>query len=109
MKKVLRLKSNEEIAKLVKLRNTVGNKYFIIYVKDSDTTKVAISVSKKIGNAVVRNYQKRVVREIVSKRFKYLKNKTILIVIKNACLEIDFNQKEKMLDNLLMKVKKWTN
>lgn len=106
MKKILRLKSNKEIAELVKNRNTVGNKYYIIYVKDSDNTKVAISVSKKLGNAVTRNYLKRVVREIVSKHLKFITNKNILIVVKNSCLDIDFTEKEKMLEKLLLKVKK---
>lgn len=106
MKKILRLKSNKEISKLVKIRNTVGNKYYVIYTIDSDSTKIAISVSKKIGNAVTRNYQKRVVREIVSKRLNYIRNKNILIVVKTSCLDISFTEKEKVLENLLMKVKK---
>lgn len=106
MKKNLRLKSNKEIAELVKLRNTIGNKYYIIYIKNSENTKVAISVSKKVGNAVTRNYQKRVVREIVSKSMKFITNKNILIVVKNSCLDISFNEKKQMLEKLLMKVNK---
>ena len=106
MKKNLRLKSNVEIAKLVKLKNTIGDRYYIIYIKDSEDTKVAISISKKIGNAVVRNYQKRVVREIVSKRLNLITNKNILIVIKKTCLDINYHEKEKMLEKLLIKVNK---
>ena len=106
MKKKLRLKSNREIAELVKLRNTVGNRYYIIYIKDSDKTKVAISVSKKLGNAVTRNYQKRVVREIVSNSMQYITNKNVLIVVKNSCLDISFDEKKQMLEKLLMKVNK---
>ena len=105
MKKKLILKSNIEIANLVKMKQTIGNKYYIIYMNDSVSTKVAISVSKKIGNAVVRNYSKRVVREIVSKNLSYIQNKTILIVVKKSFLDITFDEKRKTLEKLLMKVK----
>ena len=109
MKKKLILKSNIEIANLVKMKQTIGNKYYIIYMNDSESTKIAISVSKKIGNAVVRNYSKRVVREIVSKNLSYIQNKTILIVVKKSFLEITFDEKRKTLEKLLMKVKIWVN
>ena len=54
----------------------------------------------------MRNYQKRVVREIVSKRLNLITNKNILIVIKKTCLDINYHEKEKMLEKLLIKVNK---
>lgn len=106
MKKRFRLKKNQDIEKLVKLKKSVGNRCYIIYYNKSEDTKIAISVSKKVGNAVVRNYQKRVVREIVSKKLNYLSNKHVLIVIKKNCLDTTFKEKETMLKSLLSKVRK---
>lgn len=104
MKKKFCLKKNKDIEKLVKLKKSVGNRYYIVYYNKSSETKVAISVSKKVGNAVVRNYQKRVVREIVSKDFDKVQNKHILIVVKKNCLDLNFSEKEQMLKILLKKV-----
>jgi len=112
MKKKFVLKSNQDIEKLVKLRKSVGNKYYVIYYNECTETKVAISVSKKVGNAVVRNYQKRVVRDILTKNFNKLSNKQMLVVIKKNCLDISYQDKEQMLKILLSKINrsgKWEN
>ncbi len=105
MKRVLSLKRNKDIAELVNYKQSVGNKYYVVYFKKLNDTKIAISISKKVGNAVVRNYQKRVVREIVSNNLELLQNNRILIVVKKNCLDIDFKEKEYMLKKLLLKVK----
>ena len=54
MNKQYRLKKSFEIEKLFKKKISVGNAYFIMYYNQSSitNTRVAISVSKKIGNAV---------------------------------------------------------
>lgn len=106
MKRKFSLKKNKDIEHLVKLKKSVGNRYYVIYYNESNETKVAISVSKKVGNAVVRNYQKRVVREILNKHFEKITNKYLLIVIKKNCLDLSFIEKEEMLKILLSKVKK---
>ena len=42
-----------------------ANKYFIMYVKENglDKNRIGISVSKKVGNSVVRHRITRLVRE----------------------------------------------
>ncbi len=104
MKKRFCLKKNQDIEKLVKLRKSVGNRFYVIYYNDTNETKVAISVSKKLGNAVVRNYQKRVIREIVSKQLIKLKNKHILIVVKTNSLVLKFDEKKNMINSLIKKI-----
>ena len=76
------LKKNHDIEKLVRGKVSVGNRYFAIYYRKINDTKIAFSVSKKNGNAVVRNYQKRVVKEIVRELFEYVENYKMLIVVK---------------------------
>jgi ribonuclease P protein component len=60
-----RIKSKSDIQTLVKSGNFLRFGQFNVLVKqhESDVSKVAISVSKKSGNAVVRNKVKRNIRE----------------------------------------------
>ena len=73
------LKQNEEIAKLVHFskiqRKSVGNKYYTVYFlnTEEEMPKVAISISKRFGMAVDRNYEKRVTREILKLNLPLLK------------------------------------
>ena len=70
MKKEYRVKKGKEIEMIVKRRQSVGNKNFVLYKKENHENKhfrFAVSVSKKFGNAVKRNKIKRQVREVVSK------------------------------------------
>ena len=74
MNKKYILKKNYEIEKLVQRKNSVGNKYYAAYfIKTKEQNpSIAFSISKKIGNAVVRNYEKRVVKEIIRKEINKL-------------------------------------
>lgn len=101
------LKKNEEINALVKKKNSVGNKYYAIYYdkQENNDVKVAISVSKKNGSAPVRNYEKRVVREIIrTKWLDQLKGYRCLIIVKKEVLNLTFIDKEKELENVIKKM-----
>ena len=52
MKKVFRLKRKKDIELLMKIKKSVGNRYYAIYYTESEQLKVAVSASKKLGNAV---------------------------------------------------------
>lgn len=97
MKKQYRIKKNEEIADLVKLKQTVGDRYFVLYKSNIKEThfRYAVSVNKKYGNAPERNKVKRRVREVV-KEFKY-KNYDFMIVIKQNAKDLGFAEIRKDL------------
>lgn len=99
------LKESHDIQKLLKYKKSVGNKFFVIYYVKDNETKVAFSASKRIGNAVIRNYNKRVMREIVRKNIKCLEKCKALIVIKQEGSKLDFHEKEVQLTKLLRKIK----
>lgn len=103
------LKRNQEIENIVKLHQSVGNKYYAIYYKTSNETKVAISVSKKLGTAVFRNYQKRVMREILRMNFELLKDKELLIVVKVNSVALSYDMKTKEIVKLLQFINKKEN
>ncbi|MCF6095096.1 ribonuclease P protein component [Microaerobacter geothermalis] len=66
MKKVHRLRKNKEFQQVFRLGKSVANRYFVLYFvtnKGDHVHRFGISVSKKLGGAVVRNRVKRLIRE----------------------------------------------
>ena len=59
------LKSNFDFQKVYKSGKSFGNKYLVIYTleNNSDKNRLGISVSKKVGNSVVRHRLKRLIKE----------------------------------------------
>ena len=59
------LKKNIEFQKVYKSGKSYANKYLVMYVLENgtDTTRIGISVSKKVGNSIVRHRLTRLIRE----------------------------------------------
>lgn len=98
MKKINILKKNEDFNRIIKENNPYKNKYFIIYLERT-TDKYyhfGISVSKKIGNAVVRNKYKRRLKNIIDKK-DYQKNFNCIIILRKESLNLSFIE---LKDNL---------
>ena len=59
------LKKNRDFQTVYKTGKSFANKYFIMYVLKNNLTcnHLGISVSKKVGNSVVRHHITRLVRE----------------------------------------------
>ncbi len=100
------LKKSYDIETLLKNKKSVGSKYFVIYYKECEipSVRIAISASKKLGDAVVRNYQKRVIREILRKYLKRFEGLEMLFVIKQNALALSFEEKENQIKYLIKKI-----
>ena len=59
------LKKNHQCQFVYKFGKSYANKYLVMYVKENGTNenRIGISVSKKVGNSVVRHRVTRLVRE----------------------------------------------
>lgn len=80
------LRENFLINRLFKIKNKIVGNFFIIYFlkNNLDFNRIAISVSKKLGNSVERNYYRRIIREIYRKNKHLLNNNyDFLIILKN--------------------------
>ena len=57
MKKEFRVRKNEDFSRIIKKKQSMANRSFIIYYlkNDLDHARIGISVSKKLGKAVIRN------------------------------------------------------
>ncbi len=56
------LKKNEFLT-VYKRGKSKANKYLVLYILKSDDISLGISVSKKVGNSVVRHRVKRLIKE----------------------------------------------
>ena len=91
MKKENRIKKNEEIAKIVLGKQKVKSDYFFkYYQKNENITRVAVSVSKKIGNSVKRNHAKRIIRELVRPILNKFNPVNLVVVVKKDLKDVDF-------------------
>ena len=77
------LKKRSEFLYLRKVGKTVYGKYFIVNYNFSDNNhlRFGLTVSKKIGNSVIRNYVKRILREIIRKNLNKIPNKLNIEII----------------------------
>jgi ribonuclease P protein component len=83
VKRCYSLKKHKEFQYVYKRGNTVGSRLAVlVWSKAKHTTvKVGFSVSKKVGNAVIRNRIKRRLREIVRPLIPALKTGSNIIII----------------------------
>ena len=97
MKRFSSIKKNSDFQLVYKTGKSYANKQLVMYVihKEAGETRIGISVSKKVGNSVVRHHVTRLIRE------SFRLNKTnietgldIVVVARPAAKESDFKKIE---------------
>lgn len=65
MKNTISLKNSQQFGRVYKCGKSRADKFCVMYVLDNDTdsNRLGISVSKKVGNSVVRHRMCRLIRE----------------------------------------------
>ena len=77
------LKRNQDFQKVYKNGKSYANKYLVMFVLKNDLEKkrIGISVSKKVGNSVVRHRVTRLIRESFRLNQSQFKNGIDIVVI----------------------------
>ena len=85
---------------------SLKNKYFSIFYQKSETNnRYGITIPKKIGKANIRNKLKRQTKNIIVNNENNIPNNyNYVIIIKEAILELKYNEMADELLNLLKKV-----
>ncbi|HHT83129.1 MAG: ribonuclease P protein component [Christensenellales bacterium] len=91
MKKEYRLTGNRSFQYIYKNGQRVNTKFFILYIVEAATIKVGVSVSKKVGNSVVRSRAKRRLKEAFRTIIGNLKRGyNFVIVAKKEIVDAEF-------------------
>ena len=106
MKKQFRLQHNREFQSIIKKRKQfVTNSIILYYAKNDSHLRVGLSVSKKFGNAVVRNRMRRKARAIIREMGVLdLKYDVVLIVRKNF-IDASFAKQQKVITQVFERLK----
>lgn len=98
MKKQFRIKKNSEFKKIIGRKKMLVNPNFTFYFLNNENNhmRVGFSVSKKIGNAVVRNKIKRQLRMMAAQHLDLNKSIDLVIMCRSSYLDHTFliNEKE---------------
>jgi ribonuclease P protein component len=105
--KKLRLVLNSDFQNLVKRgRRIKGDRLYLIVGKTrGDERKLAVSVSKKIGGAVVRNRLKRRIREIFRQNMEmFPRGASVLVGFREGAAGLDYGRLKEEVVRLLRRL-----
>ena len=97
------LKKTREFQKVYKRGKSFANKYLVMYILTNERTenRLGISVSKKVGNSVVRHRLTRLIRESYRlNKDLFIKGIDIVIVARTGAKDIDYSKVEDALLHL---------
>ena len=104
MKVINRIKASDDFALAIKKGRAQRNQSFVIHYRPNEYvyTRVGISVSSKLGNAVVRNQVKRQIRSMCDSLIEYNSQSfDIVIIAKSNFLNRSFDDNKQSLQELL--------
>ncbi len=80
------LKKNRDFQLVYKTGRSIANRYLVMYVKQnhSERNRLGISVSKKVGNSIVRHRLTRLIRESYRLNEELFQNGLDIVVIARA-------------------------
>ncbi|HOZ02302.1 MAG TPA: ribonuclease P protein component [Bacilli bacterium] len=105
MKVVNRIKANREFVLTIHNGRAKSNRSYVVHIAQNNLPymRVGISVSSKVGNAVVRNRIKRQVRAMADSMFDYNKASfDLVIIVKKNFLDNDYQTNKSLLSELVL-------
>ena len=97
------LKKNSDFQKVYRQGKTYANRYLVMYVLENHTegNRLGISVSKKVGNSVIRHHLTRLIRESYRLHEDMFNNGLDIVVIaRSTARDISYHETESALLHL---------
>lgn len=105
LKKKYRVKKNKEFQEIFQKGKSFANRQFVIYIlqrPDQQHFRIGLSVSKKLGNAVMRNQIKRYIRQAFYEMENDLRNDyDYIIIARKPVTDMNFFEIKKSLIHVL--------
>lgn len=107
MHKNNRLKDRADFSRVYRSGRSWANHQLVLYVlkkPEVETFRVGISASKKIGNAVVRNRMRRLIKEIVRLQADQMVDHVDLVfIVRKGAVDMDYEQLKKSVLHICRK------
>ena len=97
------LKKNSDFQKVYRQGKSYANRYLVMYVLENNTegNRLGISVSKKVGNSVIRHHLTRLIRESYRLHEDMFNNGLDIVVIaRSTARNISYHETESALLHL---------
>ena len=97
------LKKNSDFKTVYKSSISYANKYLVMYIKENNQNlnRLGISVSKKVGNSVIRHRLTRLIRESYRLHEKVFNSGLdIVVVVRNSAKDCNYFQIESAILHL---------
>ena len=108
MNKRYRLRNNADFQKVYKYGRSLANKYLVLKYKRADFSilRFGFSISKKYGNAVLRNRIRRQLKDILQKRILLVKSGyDIVFLVRQESRNATYTELVQAVDNLLKRAR----
>lgn len=107
MQKKLRLRNRADFGRVYRSGKSFANRQLVVYWSvrpEIEQFRLGISASKKIGNAVVRNRMRRLIKEIVRSYEPRIRDHVdIIIIVRNGAVGMSYQELEKSVLHVLKK------
>ncbi|WP_036717439.1 ribonuclease P protein component [Paenibacillus harenae] len=107
MHRKLRLRNREDFSRIYRGGKSFANGQFIVYWSkqpSADPFRLGVSASKKIGNAVVRNRMRRMIKEIVRHQADRIVPRTdFILIVRKPATAMKLKEMEKSILHVLKK------
>ncbi len=107
MRRKLRLRNREDFSRIYRGGKSFANGQFVVYwlrQRLADPFRVGVSASKKIGNAVVRNRMRRMVKEIVRHHeARIVPHTDFILIVRKPATTMTLKEMERSIVHVLKK------
>ena len=97
------LKKNKDFQTVYRQGKSYANKYLVLYIMENQTEKnrIGISVSKKVGNSVVRHHLTRLIRESYRLQEEcFQRGYDLVVIARHSAKDVTYKEMESALIHL---------
>lgn len=103
MKRINRIRRNQDFKAIIAKHHITKANEYIIYTDQNNLgyTRIGVSVSSKLGNAIVRNKIKRQIKAMINELMKLDKNLDIVIIAREGFKNNTYTENRDALKKVL--------